>query len=297
MARSRSISVSVSILMALSLCLFASEGYTQTPEATISGIVSDETGAALPGVTITAVHADTGQRVVALSNQNGFYALRPLPIGNYVVEAELQGFRTYRREGLTLTTGATVALDIPLAVGLMTETVTVTGEAPLLSTRTSEISQLIESRAVESMPLGDRRAMNLIRMTGAAVFVAYDSGAKPNFSLAGGRTQSQMFWIDGGAGQNMRLGIGQVDVDPPVETRQLHAYIRCGGGQRAAVHLCQPHQPRAVARPRRRVADPSGIAGRVRRGVPALQHRGHRGARREHPRAPPVPDSATPDRQ
>src|SRR5205085_598532 len=51
----------------------------------------------------------------------------------------------------------------------------------------------------------------------AAVFTGYDNGQKPNFILAGGRAQSQMFWIDGGSGQNMRLGIGQVDTDPPVE--------------------------------------------------------------------------------
>ena len=70
------------------------------------------------------------------------------------------------------------------------------------------------------MPLGDRRAMNMINITGGAVFVNYDCGQKPNFSLAGGRTQSQMFWIDGGTGQNMRLGIGQIDTDPPVETLQ-----------------------------------------------------------------------------
>ena len=70
------------------------------------------------------------------------------------------------------------------------------------------------------MPLGDRRSMNMINMTGGAVFVDYDSGQKPNFSLAGGRTQSQMFWIDGGSGQNMRLGVGQIDTDPPVETLQ-----------------------------------------------------------------------------
>ena len=70
------------------------------------------------------------------------------------------------------------------------------------------------------MPLGDRRSMNMINITGGAVFVNYDSGQKPNFSLAGGRTQSQMFWIDGGTGQNMRLGIGQIDTDPPVETLQ-----------------------------------------------------------------------------
>lgn len=220
MTRPASVTSALSTAAVLCVLLLAPLAHAQSPEATISGIVSDGTRAALPGVTITALHQETGQRVDVISNHEGFYALRPLPIGDYVVEAELQGFRKYRREGLTLTTGATVALDIQLSIGEMAETVTVLAEAPQLSARTSEISQLIESRAVESMPLGDRRSMNLIKMTGAAVFVAYDSGAKPNFSLAGGRTQSQMFWIDGGAGQNMRLGIGQVDLDPPVETVQ-----------------------------------------------------------------------------
>ena len=59
--------------------------------------------------------------------------------------------------------------------------------------------------------------MNVIQLTGAAVFTGYENGQKPNFSLAGGRAQSQMFWIDGASGQNMRLGIGQMDTDPPVE--------------------------------------------------------------------------------
>ena len=192
----------------------------QTSEATISGVVTDATGGALPGVTVTAVHGQTGQRHSATTNTEGFYAIRPLPIGPYMVEAELSGFQKYRREGLTLTTGATVPVDVKLSIGAMTDTVTVRAEAPLLGGRTSEISQLIESRSVEGIPLGDRRSMNLIKMTGAAVFVNYDSGAKPNFSLAGGRTQSQMFWIDGGTAQNMRLGIGQMDVDPPVDTVQ-----------------------------------------------------------------------------
>ena len=192
----------------------------QTSEATISGVVTDATGGALPGVTVTAVHGQTGQRHSATTNTEGFYAIRPLPIGPYMVEAELSGFQKYRREGLTLTTGTSVPLDVKLSIGAMTDTVTVRAEAPLLEGRTSEISQLIESRSVEEIPLGDRRSMNLIKLTGAAVFVNYDSGAKPNFSLAGGRTQSQMFWIDGGTGQNMRLGIGQMDVDPPVDTVQ-----------------------------------------------------------------------------
>ena len=79
----------------------------------------------------------------------------------------------------------------------------------LLDTRNSEGCQLIEAKTIEDMPLGDRRAMNLIEITGAAVFVGCESGCKPNFSLAGGRTRSQMFLIDGGSGQNMRLGVGQ----------------------------------------------------------------------------------------
>jgi hypothetical protein len=67
------------------------------------------------------------------------------------------------------------------------------------------------------MPLNGRRALSLVQMAGAAVWVSYGGEAKPNFSLAGGRVQSQMFWLDGGSGQNMRLGVGQVDIDPPVE--------------------------------------------------------------------------------
>ena len=179
-----------------------------------------------------------------------------------MVEAELSGFQRYRREGLTLTPGATVPLDIKLSLCELTDTVTVRGEAPLLGARTSEISQLIESRSVEGMPLGDRRSMNLIKMTGAAVFVSYDSGTKPNFSLAGGRTQSQMFWIDGGAGQNMRLGIGQVDVDPPVDTVQevkilSNNYAAEYGGSAGGVIIATTKSGTKMCRPRRSAAETS----------------------------------------
>ncbi|MDZ7638574.1 MAG: TonB-dependent receptor plug domain-containing protein [Bryobacterales bacterium] len=111
-----------------------------------------------------------------------------------------------------------MSMNVSMEIGAVTETVVVTDQAPLLETRTSDTSQLVEARNVQDMPLGDRRTMNIIQMTGAAVFVNYDSGGKPNFSLAGGRTQSQSFYMDGGTIQNMRLGIGQVDTDPPVET-------------------------------------------------------------------------------
>src|SRR5437773_10152711 len=73
---------------------------------------------------------------------------------------------------------------------------------------------------MEDVALGNRRMLNVINGIGAAVFVSYGNSpgnAKPNFSLAGGGPQSQMFWIDGGAGQNMRMGVGQINLDPPIE--------------------------------------------------------------------------------
>ncbi|MBI3684002.1 MAG: TonB-dependent receptor [Acidobacteria bacterium] len=204
----------------LPLLFFAARMAAQSPEATISGVVTDPQGAVIPNVEVTATSLDRGVKTATRTNPAGFYSLRSLPIGSYTVTADADGFRRHIRHGITLTTGQPLELNIKLEIGAVAESVTVSERSSLLETRSSDASQLIESKTIEDMPLGDRRAMNLIEITGAAVFVDYDSGSKPNFSLAGGRTQSQMFFIDGGAGQNMRIGIGQIDTDPPVETLQ-----------------------------------------------------------------------------
>lgn len=203
----------------VTFCFLASAGaFAQSSQATISGTVTDAQGAGIPGVEITASNAATGAVYRARSNDSGFYSLQALPIGNYSVAAEKAGFKRFVQSELAVTTGQQLELNFRLEVGAVTESVTVTGQTSLLETRTSDQGQLLEAKAVEDMPLGDRRTMNIVRMMGAAVMVNYDSGGKPNFSLAGGRTQSQNFYMDGGNIQNMRLGIGQIDTDPPVET-------------------------------------------------------------------------------
>jgi hypothetical protein len=167
----------------LNLLLFAIAGpgflLAQSPQATISGIVTDSTGAVVPGVQVTAINPITTQRTATVTNEQGFFVLTQLAIGDYTIEAEKAGFKKFVRQGLTLTTGATVALDIRLEIGAATDTVTITGETPLLQTRTSDVSTLIESKTVQDLPLGDRRTLNIIKLTGAAVFVNYDSGTKP----------------------------------------------------------------------------------------------------------------------
>ncbi len=210
----------MSRIRAFFLFIFPAFLAAQSPEATISGVVSDAQGAVIPNVEVVAISVERGVRTTTQTNASGFYSLRSLPIGRYNVSASINGFRRAQRDGIVLTTGQSLELPFTLEVGNVTESVTVTGRSDLLETRSSDASQLIESQTIEDMPLGDRRAMNLVEITGGAVFVDYESGGKPNFSLAGGRTQSQTMFIDGGTGQNMRVGIGQIDTDPPVESLQ-----------------------------------------------------------------------------
>jgi len=185
--------------------------------ATISGAATDAQGAAITGASVTAVDAATGVRTAVKTNDAGFYSIPNLPVGSYTVIVEHAGFRRYVREKVNLSTGEVLGLDVRLEVGAVSETLNVTAEAPLVESRTSDVSQLIESKSISDLGLGDRRTMNALALVSGAVFNGYDSGQKPNFSLAGGRTQSQQFWIDGGTGENMRMGIGQMDLDPPIE--------------------------------------------------------------------------------
>ncbi len=202
----------------LALFLVSAAVRAQSPQANISGTIRDPQGAVVVGAQVTAKSLATDAATTATANDSGFYSLRNLPIGEYQINVTQAGFRGYERKGVVLSTGQSLELDVVLEVGQVSETVSVTATTPQLETRTSDVSQLVDTKTVEDVPLGDRRTMNLVNLLPAAVFVNYDSGSKPNFSLAGGRTQSQNFFIDGGTGQNMRLGIGQIDTDPPVET-------------------------------------------------------------------------------
>ncbi len=205
----------LTIIFAVALSLWA-----QTNQASISGMVTDQQGAVVPSAKITASNTATHIRTETLSNASGIYILPNLPAGQYTLQIEAAGFRRALTQA-ALSTGQTMELNVKLEIGQVSETINVTTEAPLVETRSSDVTQLVDSKSIESMPLGNRRTLNVINLTGAAVFVRYNNtpgNANPDFSLAGGRTQSQMFWIDGGAGQNLRIGQGQINLDPPVET-------------------------------------------------------------------------------
>ena len=125
----------------------------------------DSSGAALPGATVTARNVDTGFNRTVPSNEDGTYRLEFLPIGRYVVEVSLSGFKTATRSGIVLNVNDTARVDASLSVGAVAETVTVEGASPDVNTTTSEISKTIDAAAIQSLPIVDRNVYSLLDLT------------------------------------------------------------------------------------------------------------------------------------
>ena len=130
-------------------------------QGSLSGTVSDETGAVLPGVTITAVHVDTNTPTVAITDAGGQYNLAALRVGAYNVTADLPGFTVVTLENLTLGVGQALDLDFTLTVATLDETITVTAEAPLIDTQQSDLGGRVDQRQIEDLPVLGRNWMAL----------------------------------------------------------------------------------------------------------------------------------------
>ena len=124
-------------------------------EAALTGTVTDATGGVLPGVTVTAVHEATGNTFVGVTDGGGIFRI-PARIGNYRITAELSGFNTVSRSGVTLQVGQTAAINIQMAVSTLQETVTVTGEAPLIDVNTSVVGGNIDQLQMQELPIQGR---------------------------------------------------------------------------------------------------------------------------------------------
>ncbi len=206
----------LSILMSTAVC----SCFAQTNTASISGIITDSQGAVISGAAVSAVKNATGEVNSSVSDPSGLYSIPNLAVGEYTLKVDHPGFKSYVRNGIDLHGAQVLELNVSIPVGAVTETVTVGAGVPLLETRTSDFSQNIETKSIENLPLGNRRAMNIIQMMPAAIFVTDSPNGQPVYSLAGGRMQTQMVWIDGSNGQNIRIGAGQQNVEPPIETMQ-----------------------------------------------------------------------------
>ena len=137
------------------VCLFLSvlTAFAQTDRGTITGTVSDATGAVIPGAAIEAKNVATGTVYQAGSSETGNYTLAQLPAGTYELSVELQGFRKFVRPGIIVEVARVTRIDAALQVGAATESVTVQAESPLLKTESGEVSHNIGTDQLNSLPV------------------------------------------------------------------------------------------------------------------------------------------------
>jgi len=177
----------------------------QTGTSSITGSVTDLTGAALPGVEITLANQETGARFQTLTNETGAYRVASLPPGIYRIEAELAGFDRLSRGPITLQVSQTVAIDLMLQVGQIGTTVDVTESAPLIESQSSDIGQAVTRQMLAALPLPNRAASSLAALAPGVVMIDTGTGTAENypvFSVAGGRARNQTFVLDGGNATN-----------------------------------------------------------------------------------------------
>jgi hypothetical protein len=130
----------------------------QAVRGTLLGNITDTSGAAVPGVTVTATETRTNVSRTAVTNQNGNFVFANMQDGVYRVETELTGFKRFSRDGIEVRVNSTMRVDVILEVGAMTETVEVVQETPLLQTDRADTGRNIEGRLVQEMPLGQGRS-------------------------------------------------------------------------------------------------------------------------------------------
>ena len=172
--------------------------------ASVQGFVTDDTGASLPGVTVALVDLARGQRRAAVTNREGFFALRAVPGGEYDLEASLAGFRTARRESVRLLVGQNLELDLRLGLAAVEETVVVTGEAPLLEVGRSGAAGYVNEEEIANLPISGR---DFVRFALLKPTVQVD--AQGRLSLSGQRAVNSAFTIDGADAKSAFFGFGR----------------------------------------------------------------------------------------
>src|SRR5438093_5800115 len=139
----------------IALALAGATAWAQTT-AQISGIVKDQSGAVLPGVEVSATQTATGAKRTTVTNETGNYVLASLPIGPYMLQAELPGFKTYVQTGIVLQVDDRTEINMVLQVGQVSEQVEVQANAALVETRNTAIGQVVTNQQVAEIPLNGR---------------------------------------------------------------------------------------------------------------------------------------------
>src|SRR5262252_2783669 len=179
----------------------------QGQSSAVQGHVTDESGSALPGVTVVVTHQGSGVFRQVVSNSDGSYFLTNIVPGPYRISAELTGFRKYERSDILLTVGNTATIDITLGIGALEESVTVTGESPLVDLTSKQIGANIGQAELGALPIMNKDWMYAVGLTpGIQVASSTASLSCESLIVGGGSNRSGNFSIDGGGNNDDYLG-------------------------------------------------------------------------------------------
>src|SRR6476619_1122238 len=189
--------VSLVVLTLILNALLTQTADAQAAHSEITGEVRDQKGAVVRGVQVTLTSVDTNLSSTTTTGDSGIYLLTNIVPGNYTVAAEGAGFKRFLQEGVRLTTGERVRVDIVMTIGNLDDSVTVTSDASLLRTESSSLGQVVNNRSVVTLPLNGRNFLSLVPLSPgvAAPPRAPDGPALPRIN--GGRPRVNEFLFDG----------------------------------------------------------------------------------------------------
>jgi hypothetical protein len=219
-------------LAALSSALWAQEATGR-----ILGVVYDPTGAVVPGAHVVVTNTDTHISRETTTDASGSYQVSALPVGQYTVTVDHKGFHTIKTSVNTLDINQSLKIDIKLEVGATAETITVETTGTTVDTVTPTIGATISMESVRDLPLNGRNVLDLALLQGGVTETNPGNGSAGTYDIAGGRSDSVLFLLDGGVNTNL-LSNGVVANPNPdaveefkiLENSYTAEYGRNGGG-------------------------------------------------------------------
>ena len=165
------------IFSAMLLLMFASEGQAQLSRATLVGTVKDTTGAAVPSAKVTLRNAATGAVLTRTTDTSGNYTMTDLEVGHYSLTVTLDKFKTVTIPDIELQVAQTARIDPVMEVGALAQQVTISDVAPLISTASSDVGQVVDRGVLNNIPLNGRAFWQLTQLTPGATYTPAGSNA------------------------------------------------------------------------------------------------------------------------
>jgi len=193
------------LILAVASCLLvilcsAGPSLAQVDAGSISGVVTDASGGAITGASVTLSNEGTGAELTTTTGSDGVYKFSPVRIGSYKITVSIQGFQTMAQHGVTVNVGQNVAADFSLKPGSVTETVTVESTLPVLQSQDASVGQVVDSKAVNDLPLNGRNFTFLAQLAAGVNTPQADTrgnAATGAFAANGNRPAQNNYLLDG----------------------------------------------------------------------------------------------------